>query len=77
MKTEILQHIIILAREKSGEYKMSLRSGRHGPIIDKALEKALIGVDGYGGGHEKACGANVKKADFERFIENFKRELSL
>jgi hypothetical protein len=25
-------------------------------------------VDGYGGGHEMACGACVKKPDFDKFL---------
>ena len=52
---------------------MSLRSKEI--IIRTVLEKALEGVQGYGGGHEHACGANVKKEDFDRFIENFKKQL--
>lgn len=71
------EKVIIVAREKSGEMKISIRSNRTGPVIDKALEKALIGIDGHGGGHERACGANVKKQDFEAFVENFKRELGI
>jgi len=69
--------IIILAREKSGSFKMSLRSGRQAPPLRDALERALVGITGSGGGHEKACGANVLSDDFARFIENFSRELSL
>ena len=65
--------VIIIARESSGEVKMSLRSKEI--IIRTVLEKALEGVQGYGGGHEHACGANVKKEDFDRFIENFKKQL--
>jgi nanoRNase/pAp phosphatase (c-di-AMP/oligoRNAs hydrolase) len=65
--------IIIVAREKSDEVKISIRSPRI--IIPPILEKALQGVEGYGGGHEHACGANVKKRDFKRFIENFKKNL--
>lgn len=67
--------IIILGREKSGELRCSLRGAKH--ELSKALEKALVGVQGYGGGHEHACGASIKKEDFERFISNLKKELSL
>ena len=67
------EHIIIIAREKSGEMKMSIRSKTiHIPEI---LEDSLKDVEGYGGGHELACGANVKKDDFPKFIENFKKHL--
>jgi len=65
--------IIIIVREKSGEMKMSLRSKKK--ILPPVLEKALEGIEGYGGGHEHACGANVKKKDFEDFIENIKKQL--
>lgn len=63
---------VIVGREKNDEIKMSIRANKR---IDKALEKALIGIEGYGGGHEQACGAVVKKEDFERFIENLKEQL--
>lgn len=57
--------IIIIAREKNEQMKMSIRSKEY--IIPPALEKALSQVEGYGGGHEHACGANVAKKDFEKF----------
>lgn len=64
--------VIIIAREKSGEMKCSLRAQFP---IQPALEKALMGIEGFGGGHPNACGAVIKKPDWERFLENFKREL--
>ncbi len=66
------QKVIIIAREKSGEMKCSLRA--QFPIVG-AMEKALVGIEGRGGGHPNACGLVVKKEDWERFLENFKREL--
>jgi len=62
--------IILIAREKNEEMKCSLRSTKINliPIIDKAL----AGLNGYGGGHENACGMNIKKYDFEEFIKRFK-----
>ncbi len=65
--------IIIIAREKSGEMRMSLRSSKI--IIPPILEKALVGTQGYGGGHENACGACVKKEEFEGFIERLREEV--
>lgn len=65
--------IIILGREKSGELRCSLRSAKYD--ISQILKKALIGVQGYGGGHEHACGACIKKEDFERFVENMRHEI--
>src|SRR3989344_2458628 len=66
--------IVVIGRIKNGEYKLSLRS-KHIKISD-ALEKALVGISGYGGGHEHACGACVKVADFEQFTENLHREVA-
>ncbi len=68
--------IIILGREKSGELRCSLRAP--GKIeLSKALERALVGIEGYGGGHAQACGAGIKKEDFKRFLENLRKELNL
>ena len=66
--------VIIIGRIKSGEVKMSIRSAKH--ILPKALKKSLQGIEGFGGGHEHACGAVVKEEDFEQFLENLKRELA-
>jgi single-stranded DNA-specific DHH superfamily exonuclease len=65
--------IVLLGREKNGEIKASLRSSKHN--IRDALQRALVGLQGYGGGHEHACGLNIKKEDFDKFLENFKAEL--
>ena len=63
---------IIVGREKDSEIRMSLRYSK--PLLP-ILKKALVGVDGYGGGHEYACGANVKAKDFDIFIENIRKQL--
>ena len=63
---------ILIGREKSGEVKCSLRSNSE-IKLSKILEKALTGIDGYGGGHEYACGACVKTHDFKRFVNNLKK----
>ena len=68
--------VIVLGRERQGEVRCSLRSPT-GVNVKTALEKALVGVEGYGGGHANACGAAIKKDDFPRFIENLRRELVL
>lgn len=65
--------VIIIAREKSGEMRMSIRS--KDVLLPPIIEKALIGVDGHGGGHEHACGSSVKKEHFEQFINTFREEL--
>ena len=73
LKYRFPDKIVIVGREKSDEVRMSLRSETK--RIDTALEKALAGLEGYGGGHEFACGANVKKEDFERFVEVLREEV--
>lgn len=62
--------IIIVGRKKDGWIKMSLRAKKM--VIPPVLAKSLEGIDGYGGGHEHACGACVSTANFERFLHNFK-----
>lgn len=68
--------IIVLGRERNGEIRCSLRAPAK-IELSKALEKALIGVQGYGGGHEQACGAAIKKEDFETFLGNLRRALGI
>jgi len=65
--------VVIVGREKNGEMKMSIRT-KH-KIIPDAMERALIGLEGYGGGHEHACGANVNKEDFDEFVKRLKEYL--
>jgi single-stranded DNA-specific DHH superfamily exonuclease len=65
--------IVLVVWEYGGEYKCSLRSTKINlpPLIEKALE----GVNGYGGGHDHAAGACVKVADFEQFVANIRRQI--
>ncbi len=65
--------VVVIGREKGDEVKMSLRSKHF--LLPPMIEKALDGVEGYGGGHEHACGACVKKKDFKKFIEQMKKEM--
>ncbi|MCH8004532.1 MAG: DHH family phosphoesterase [Nanoarchaeota archaeon] len=59
--------IIIVGRKKDDDVRMSIRS--KDTLIPPLLEKSLSGLEGYGGGHEYACGANVKERDFKEFVE--------
>lgn len=68
------EDVVIIGRIKNGEYKLSLRSAK--VVIRDALEKALQGISGYGGGHEHACGACVKVADFDKFLANLQHEIA-
>jgi nanoRNase/pAp phosphatase (c-di-AMP/oligoRNAs hydrolase) len=65
--------LIIVAREKDGEMRLSFRSGKM--KVRPILEKALVGVRGYGGGHLYACGGNIKQSDFNKFIDNIKKQI--
>ncbi|MBU0536054.1 MAG: DHH family phosphoesterase [Nanoarchaeota archaeon] len=65
--------IILVGREKSGEIKYSIRASEIN--VSLILAKALDGVEGFGGGHEHACGAVVKEKFNKRFIKQFKRAL--
>ncbi|MBI1973152.1 DHH family phosphoesterase [Candidatus Woesearchaeota archaeon] len=65
--------VFIIAREKDGEMRASLR-GKDTiilPLVKKALEKA----GGSGGGHDMACGANIKKEKFSLFVEEIRNGL--
>jgi hypothetical protein len=63
--------IVIIGRKHDGKVMMSLRSERE--EIVGALKEALEGLDGYGGGHPKACGAVVSQAHFDEFLAKFKK----
>lgn len=65
--------IIIVIREKSGELMMSIRSGKQNVL--KPLQEALKKTNGYGGGHDKACGACIKTTDYDSFIDEFKKNI--
>lgn len=65
--------VIIIGRHKDDEIKMSLRAANY--ILPPILERALAGLDGYGGGHEHACGACVKADHFDEFLKQLKKGL--
>ncbi|MBI1935538.1 DHH family phosphoesterase [Candidatus Woesearchaeota archaeon] len=62
--------IILVGREKNDEMKCSLRSSK--TLLPPLIEKCLVGLEGYGGGHENACGLNIKTRDFEEFVKRFR-----
>ena len=65
--------VIMVKRVKEDEVIMSLRTTQIN--IRDALEKSLEGLDGFGGGHDHACGAGVRKRDFEEFLERLKENI--
>jgi|TARA_B100001971_G_scaffold149657_1_gene138727 single-stranded DNA-specific DHH superfamily exonuclease len=68
------KRIIIVGRKKDDDVRMSIRSKN--TLIPPILEKSLAGLEGYGGGHEFACGANVKERDFKEFVERMRESIS-
>lgn len=67
--------VIIVGREKNNEIRMSLRSPENGIILPNVVNRALNGLEGYGGGHDHASGANIKKEDFEEFVRRIEKEI--
>ena len=65
--------IIMVGRKKDDDIRISLRSKNI--LLPPILEKSLVGLEGYGGGHEYACGANVKESHFKEFIERIKNNM--
>lgn len=65
--------MVLVGRKKDDEVRMSIRSKNI--LIPPILEKCMTGLDGYGGGHEYACGANVKENDFKEFVDRMRRNL--
>lgn len=65
------ERIILIAREKNEEMKCSLRSGKI--ELPALVHKAMAGLNGFGGGHEHACGINISKYNFEEFVERLRR----
>ena len=66
--------IILVGRRKDDDVRMSIRS--KSTILPPLLNKALVGLEGYGGGHEYACGASVKQHQFKEFVESLKKNIA-
>ena len=65
------EKIILVAREKNEEMKCSLRSAKI--VLPPLINKAMAGLNGYGGGHEHACGISISKYNFDEFVERLRR----
>lgn len=59
--------LIVMGRQTDNIIRMSLRYQKGS--IRELLKKAIQDLDGYGGGHEHACGAHLNSKDFKEFIE--------
>lgn len=72
----LLEHedkAIIIGRKSDGRIKASLR-GAHIDVFS-TQQKALEGLDGYGGGHKHACGMSLNEKDWETFVTRYKEQL--
>lgn len=66
--------VIVVARRKDDEYRCSLRCSP--PLDIRDILEQLIGeVQGYGGGHQQACGACIKQDDFHHFIDQLRHKV--
>jgi single-stranded DNA-specific DHH superfamily exonuclease len=65
--------LVIIGRDKGDRVIMSLRSEKYN--IQKMMKEVVEDLDGYGGGHEHACGANISKEDYPTFIERLKERI--
>ena len=65
--------IIIVGRRIGGEVKFSMRS--HARDLPPIVEKALQGVEGYGGGHREACGGSIVERDWDRFVTQVREQV--
>ena len=63
--------IVVVGRIKDDLVKLSLRSTKI--KLPSIIEKSLENLDGYGGGHDYACGTTVSKYDLYKFIDNLKK----
>jgi single-stranded DNA-specific DHH superfamily exonuclease len=65
--------VILIGMHKDGEMKCALRADTLN--MRDILKESLVGIDGHGGGHEHACGAAIKDHDFEKFVDNLRKNI--
>lgn len=77
LSNELLHRVkarVIFIGRVDGDYiKASVRNRDGGKALPVILKKALDGLDGYGGGHDRASGCCVNVKDFDEFIKRFKK----
>ena len=64
--------IVVVGRSSSGYTKGSLRTS-FDINLNEIVQEAVLGLDGYSGGHPKACGFKINDSDFELFLDRFKQ----
>ena len=76
MTYEFPDKLIIVARTKADDIKLSLRCTEKTDIdIPELLNFVFKELSGYGGGHKYACGASVKVKDFDKFLEKVQQHI--
>jgi len=65
--------VIMMIRQTEDRMIMSLRSTK--TKIPEILANSLNGLDGFGGGHDFACGAGIAKDQFPEFLERFQAHI--
>lgn len=64
-------NFIIIGRVKKDSVAFSIRSAVY--VIPPLLKEALEGLEGYGGGHEHACGGSVSLRDFPEMVGRLRK----
>ncbi len=65
--------LVIVAKVYGSHVKLSLRYSKKD--LREMLKKIFREIEGYGGGHEKACGAGIKEKDLDKFMELMRKQL--
>lgn len=65
--------ILLVGRDKGDEIIFSIRSRKTN--LQPIVKKALVNVEGYGGGHPYACGAKIQKDSLDLFLNQFKEAM--
>ncbi len=65
--------VILVIRQAEDRMIMSFRSATI--KIPKILSESLEGLDGFGGGHDFACGGGIAKDQFDEFLERFSSKI--
>ncbi len=68
--------VVIIARPKDDEMRMSFR-GDGKNVVRDAVKELAAKHGGYGGGHEYACGGSIPRANFEQFIADFRKAMKV
>lgn len=75
LANELLHHypekLILIGRVKEKDVVMSMRGMKYD--LPKIINKALEGLEGYGGGHKHAAGGCISKKDFNVFTSRLKK----